>query len=76
MRSILWAVAKRPRLWPTALAAAWRMRPTGGITPPRQWVAFRIETAYGIKDGKLSDMPTEDFIHFLEWCRSFPGHVR
>jgi len=66
------AVARRPRLWPTALAAAgelaprdwWRHAPYLPL-PDRQWMKFRLETAYG-GEGTTSIRPDE-LITWLEW---------
>lgn len=75
--AVLAAIAARPRLWPVALGTArslisrswWRRRPFLPI-PDRQWLRFRIVTAYG-GDGTAA-ISADDVIAFLEWKRTFP----
>jgi hypothetical protein len=76
------AVARRPGLWPTALAELRRLAPrTWWRTPPhlplpdrRLW-EFRMVTAYGNPEA-VPDR--DDVISFLEWCRAtgHSGHRR
>ena len=67
-------VARKPRLWITALVQAYR------FTPGRWWsqypflpnpapglMAFRVECMYG--DAELSPRPC-DVVVWLEWCKS------
>jgi hypothetical protein len=69
------AVAKRPRLWPVAVSSAislvprrwWRRRPFLPI-PDRDWLRFRMVTAYG-GDGSRGPDP-DDVVTWLEWRRS------
>jgi hypothetical protein len=35
--------------------------------PDRAWLAFRLETAYGASD---AEMPVEDLLGYLRWCRA------
>jgi hypothetical protein len=74
------AVARRPRLWPTAVSSAialvpnrwWRRRPFLPI-PDRNWLRFRMVTAYG-GDGGSPD--PADVITWLEWRRNTPSPGR
>lgn len=67
------AVAARPGLWPTALTQVRRLAPTGWWSrwpflplPDREWLAFRLRTAYG--DPRHAPEPA-DVVAWLEWCR-------
>lgn len=60
-------VLPRPHLWLPALGVLRRF----GI-PSREFLAFRA----GIYGLPLNRIPPEDLIHYLEWCRLFPGPVR
>ena len=69
------AIARRPRLWPTALSTGrslvpsgwWRKRPFLPV-PDRDWLRFRMVTAYG-GDGDRAPDPS-DVLTWLEWRRS------
>ena len=68
----IWAVARRPQLWFTAVRQMLRAVPTGWWTrppyaplPDRAYLRFRLETAYGAAPPKAAD-----FIRYLEWCRA------
>ncbi|MFV0523954.1 MAG: hypothetical protein ACK5RL_05590 [Acidimicrobiales bacterium] len=69
------ALAVRPRLWPTAVAAGWslvprhwwRHRPFLPL-PDRRWLRFRTVTAYG---GSGAALGADDVITWLEWRRRF-----
>jgi len=72
------ALARRPDLWPTAFAQTltlarkewWRRWPFAPV-PAADWMAFRMETAYGDADARPS---AADLVAWLEWCRvSRPG---
>ena len=71
------AVAVRPTLWPTAIRAArtlappgwWRSRPFLPL-PDRQYLSFRMVTAYGGEGDARVD--PHDVITWLTWLRSFP----
>ncbi len=69
------AVAVRPRLWSTAIRAAFELAPRGWWKhrphlplPDPEWTNFRIVTAYG-GDGSQS-MRTEDLVAWLDWKRA------
>jgi hypothetical protein len=72
-RAIL-AVLRRPGLWPTAASQAirlarprwWRRFPFLPL-PDRDYVRFRLETAYGSSGRPGSD----DLVAYLNWCRKF-----
>ena len=69
------AVARRPRLWPTAARQArrltpdgwWRRRPFLPVPDPA-YVAFRTLTQYGETD--RSPTP-DDVLDYLAWCRQW-----
>jgi hypothetical protein len=72
-RNTLIAVAGRPRLWGTAVAAVvrlaapgWWRRPTLPLPDPRLW-ELRMITMYGRPDAEPSP---PDVVSYLEWCRS------
>lgn len=67
-------VLRRPVLWPTALVEAIGFVPTSWWRrwpplprPSKEWLAFRMETAYG-DAGARPD--AADVVAWLEWCRS------
>lgn len=74
---VLGALGARPRLWPVALSTGaslvsrqwWRTAPFLPL-PNRQWLRFRMVTAYG-GDGR-GGLRAEDVVTFLEWRRTFP----
>ena len=65
------AVVARPRLWPAALRQAramvpagwWRRRPFLPV-PDRDWVRFRMTTAYGDPGAPID---VEDLLTWLAW---------
>jgi hypothetical protein len=64
-------VARRPALWPTALAQAgrlsrprWWRRPPFLPIPDREYLRFRFETHYGTGEPDPADL-----VRYLEWCR-------
>lgn len=69
--AVLGAVAARPRLWPAALRQAramvppgwWRRRPFLPV-PDRDWVRFRMTTAYGDAGAGVD---VEDLLTWLAW---------
>jgi hypothetical protein len=67
------AVGVRPRLWRTALRQWGRIVPRGWWrgaprlpVPPRRYVGFRLETAYG----PGARVEASDIVEYLEWCRT------
>jgi hypothetical protein len=60
--AVVWAVIRRPWLWPEAARQTWRLaRPGGGA-----WLRFRLVTAYGRPD----EVPLpRDVVAWLEWSR-------
>ena len=71
------AVLARPGLWPVALRAGralvphgWWRRPPFLPVPDRDYVRFRLVTAYG---GEGTTPPrSDDLVRWLEWLRDFP----
>jgi hypothetical protein len=74
------AVAKHPRLWPTAIGQARRLaRRRWWATPPflplpdRAWLRFRLETQYG----DPSHPPVaDDVVTWLQWAADNAGPRR
>ena len=68
-------VLGRPGLWATAIRVVvlhvpdrwWARRPFLPV-PDRQWLRFRLQTAYGDPDARPDP---EDLITWLEWSRSW-----
>jgi hypothetical protein len=68
------AVVRRPALWPTAISQAvrlarpgwWRRAPFLPL-PDRDYVRFRMQTAYGSQGTPAA----EDLVAYLNWCREF-----
>lgn len=71
------AVLLRPGLWLATVALSLRLIPwpwdRRGPIPDREYLNYRGQAVYGMP---LSLIPAEDFIRYLEWCRSFPGPIR
>jgi hypothetical protein len=69
MISLVAAVARRPDLWPAAVALVpsrwWRRWPPLPV-PSRSYMRFRMETMYG-HDGHIDG---EDLVRYLEWVRT------
>lgn len=71
MLSVIPPIARRVRLWPAALRQAralvprgwWRRRPFLPV-PDRDWMAFRMTTAYG--DGG-APIDADDLVTWLAW---------
>ena len=75
IRAVL-GVLRRPRLWPTAVTQLFRLaRPRWWRRPPflplpdRDYVRFRLQTAYGPHGTPAAD----DLVAYLNWCREFNG---
>ena len=69
------ALLARPSLWPTAVAQAVRLAPSGWWrrrphlpVPDPGYLRFRLETGYG--PGGAPE--PADVIAYLRWCRRFP----
>ena len=66
-------VARRPRLWPTAVRqwrrttprGWWRQRPFLPV-PSGEYLRFRMVTQYGSADHRIE---TADVLNYLAWCR-------
>ncbi|HWB38002.1 MAG TPA: hypothetical protein VHA75_18450 [Rugosimonospora sp.] len=81
MRATWWprallAVLRHPVLWPTAVGQAFRLaRPRWWRRPPflplpdRDYVRFRMQTAYG----STGEPEPQDLVAYLHWCRQFRG---
>ena len=68
------AVLIRPWLWWIVVKTAWRHAPRGwwkemyGLPiPPKDYIEFRMETAFGDKYYKPD---AKELIDYLYWCRS------
>jgi len=69
------AIARRPRLWSTAVRQARKLTPTGWWrrrpflpVPAKDYVAFRTVTQYG----EIGRSPSpEDVVDYLAWCREW-----
>jgi len=44
-----------------------------GVIPPRDYLEYRGKAVYGIP---LSELPAEEFLRYLEWCKAFPAAIR
>jgi len=72
-------VLVRPALWPTALVQAgrlagpgwWRRAPWLPV-PDRDYLRFRLRTAYGSEPGALAAADPADLATYLRWCRELP----
>jgi len=69
---ILGRVIRRPRVLASALAASWRFRARGWWKrppylplPPREYVAWRLHTAYG-DEGR--DPTSDEIQRYLRWA--------
>jgi hypothetical protein len=71
------ALAVRPDLWFPAAALAARLVPNQwwrfGPFPPRAYLDYRGNAVYGMP---LIQIPADEFIRYLEWCKAFPGPIR
>ena len=70
------ALAVRPELWGTALrqvvrlaARGWWRRPPFLPLPDRDYLGFRLVTAYGSPDRSPD---ADDVLAYLRWCRAWP----
>jgi hypothetical protein len=66
-------VAKRPLLWPTAWRECRALTPTRwwrrwppAPAPAGEYLAFRMQTMYGLSDRAPGP---EELVAYLEWCR-------
>lgn len=66
-------LARRPDLWGTALwqlrvlaPERWWSKMPPVPAPSRDWLGFRMETAYGDKTARPS---ARELVEYLEWCR-------
>jgi hypothetical protein len=71
------AVLTRPDLWVTAVLVSIRLIPDRwwrrGVLPPREYLEYRGNAVYGMP---LLDIPADEFIRYMEWCKAFPGPIR
>lgn len=70
------ALAARPRLWPVAVAQAFRLAPRRWWArapfvplPAGEYLEFRLATQYG--GGRSGRIEMHDVIDYLEWCRGW-----
>ncbi|HUZ44337.1 MAG TPA: hypothetical protein VMU63_08005 [Acidimicrobiales bacterium] len=78
--SALEAIGPRPWLWPAGLLTLRRLAPRQWWLrwpplplPDADYLAFRMETAYG---DPTALPPTADVVAYLEWCRAQGGAGR
>jgi len=71
---------RRPTIIPHVLGAAWAMRARGWMTrppflplPPRAYVDWRMETAYG--DARAQP-PVEELVRYLAWSARLRALMR
>jgi hypothetical protein len=69
------ALARRPRLWPTAVrqmrrtaAPGWYRRVPFLPVPSGEYLRFRLITQYGDPDHRPEP---DDVINYLAWCRQW-----
>ena len=74
---LAWRAAVNPRLALDLLRLAWSFRPRGWYReppflplPPREYLRWRMFTAYGDEDAVP---PVEDVIRFARWRREMMG---
>ncbi|HUQ39943.1 MAG TPA: hypothetical protein VM030_07280 [Acidimicrobiales bacterium] len=74
------AVLRRPGLWPTAVTQirvlaprGWWRRPPFLPLPDKDYLRFRLQTAYGDAD---RDPEPADVVTYLHWCRGARGLAR
>ncbi len=72
---VAWLVAKRPRLWPTAVGQVFRLSRPGWWrrwpplpAPDPSYLRFRLQTQYG--DPEREPEPA-DVVAYLHWCRDY-----
>ena len=70
------AVIVRPDLWGALIALMLRLIPDQwwrrGPFPSRAYLAYRGQAVYGMP---LTQIPPDDFIRYLQWCKAFPGPI-
>ena len=70
--TIVFAILRRPALWPEALAAVHRMVGKRGASVakliPDDYLRFRVQTAVG---GDAAAISANDVIDWLKWARRF-----
>jgi hypothetical protein len=76
----VWAVLRRPSLWPTAIVVVrrlarpgWWRRPPFLPLPDHDYWAFRSVTAFGSAEAPPDP---RDVVAYLEWCRAWPDVTR
>ncbi len=67
------AVAREPRLWPTAVRQLARLRAPGHLGPSPSYLAFRLVTQYG---GAGRGADPQDVVSYLRWCRQWTAFER
>jgi hypothetical protein len=69
MAWVILAVLIRPWLWPSVLRfvpPGWWKRWPPNPMPPKEYLEFRLVTAYGDPNARPS---AEEAVRFLSWCR-------
>jgi hypothetical protein len=77
IRRLAGVAMRNPRLALLLLGAAWRFRRRGWYRyapflplPPREYIAWRLHTAYGDED---AIPPARDLARYLAWTRGAAG---
>jgi hypothetical protein len=74
------ALARRPRLWPTAIRQmrrtapkGWYRRPPFLPVPSGEYLRFRLVTQYGDPQHRPD---AHDVVNYLSWCRQWETDAR
>ena len=77
---LAWVLITRPWLFPLFLSAGWAFRARNWYrTPPflplpsREYMRWRMETAYGDPE---ADAPTDELLRFLRWSAAMRRRMR
>ncbi len=79
-RPFLLLALRRPRLWPALLSAAWAFRtrswyrkPPFLPLPSKEYMRWRLETAYGDPEAVP---PDEEIVRFVTWSAAMRKRMR
>jgi hypothetical protein len=75
-KKTLGALLKRPDLWLISVQTAVRLIPDSwwrrGPLPTHEYLEYRGSAVFGVP---LAEVPANEFIRYLEWCKAFPGPI-